>query len=236
MPVLFLLLLGMMTFTARASPDFELPGAVMFNELAAQCAPEVDADTLQAIARTESAFNPYAIGVVNGVIKQPTTHAEATAAAKQLAADGHNFSMGLAQINRYNLKKYDLDYDSVFDPCRNLKTGAAILTECFSRAKGAPQEKLQQALSCYYSGNFSTGFTQDLPGQPSYVERVLLAAKNNHEQQTIVPKLDTTQPANNAKAAKASVKRPAKKPPSSEKKESDAPKRPAAEWDAFADW
>lgn len=232
-----LLLLLVVTFTARASPDFKPAEAIVFNQLAQQCAAGVNADTLQAIARTESAFNPYAIGVVNGFIKQPTTKAEATAAAKQLAAAGKNFSLGLAQINRYNLKKYDLDYDSVFDPCANLRVGAEILSECFSRAKGEPQEKLQQALSCYYSGNFKTGFTQDFPGQPSYVERVLLAAKNNSEQQVIVPKLDTSQP---VRAVTASTKRPVKveaaKTPSSEKKERDAPKRPAAAWDAFAEW
>lgn len=233
MPLIIWLLWGV-TFIARASPGFESPKTVVFNELAAQCAPGVNTDTLQAIARTESAFNPYAIGVVNGVIKQPTTHAEATAAAKKLAADGHNFSMGLAQINRYNLKEYDLDYETVFEPCSNLKAGAAILTECFSRAKGNPQSKLQQALSCYYSGNFSTGFTQDIVGQPSYVERILLAAKQNDPQQAIIPKLDTTQPVTSAKAAKAVVKK--KKTPSSEKKVSDDPKWPAAEWDAFADW
>lgn len=223
-----------------------------FNELALECAPHVAPATLQAITRTESAFNPYAIGVVGGSVKQPTNFADAVKTAKELHEAGKNFSMGLAQINRYNLAKYGLNYETVFDPCLNLKTGADILTECFSRAPSNDnQEALQKALSCYYSGNFRTGFTQDLKGQPSYVERIVNNALRNTPNQTIrvateekapsptqaVPAIDTTAP-----IASVSVRRATKKPAQAQRvaavEKPTQPKEPSqkASWDAFGEW
>ena len=47
---------------------------VSFSQLAEQCGRDVHPDTLQAVARVESQFNPYAIGVVKGALKrQPET-------------------------------------------------------------------------------------------------------------------------------------------------------------------
>src|SRR5690606_10094979 len=65
------------------------------------------------------------------------------------------------------------------DPCQNLKAGAAILEECYHRANkksdtnNHPNQNLQAAFSCYYSGNFQRGFIPDIKGQPSYVQKVL---------------------------------------------------------------
>lgn len=229
--------------------------SLIFNELATTCASNVDSSTLQAIVRTESAFNPYAIGVVRGSIKQPTTFEEAVAAAKKLEAEGKNFSMGLAQINRYNLAKYNLDYESVFDVCNNLKAGAEILAECYGRAPGKQgQEALQEALSCYYSGNFRTGFGNDLKGLPSYVERILTSAKQNQPDQRIkkpvehpstkptvtnVPAIDANvKPVKAIVRASSSINKGVEKKPVSLNKVSQnetASLSPAA-WDAFGEW
>jgi len=43
---------------------------VSFNQLAEQCGSTVHPDTLQAVARVESKFNPYVIGVVGGALKK----------------------------------------------------------------------------------------------------------------------------------------------------------------------
>ena len=140
---------------------------VLFSQLAQQCGKDVHPDTLQAVARVESQFNPYAIGVVNGALpRQPRNMAEAVAAAKMLHAQGRNFSMGLMQVNRYNLAAYGLNYETVFQPCNNIRAGAAILSACFKRAGGNGQVDLQKAFSCYYSGNFKTGFRADFKGRP----------------------------------------------------------------------
>ena len=167
---------------AQASEGVEVLTPLQFDRLAQQCAPQVHRETLQALARVESGFNPYAIGVVGDVVAQPKNLIEAIATAKQLEVEGKNFSLGLVQINKNNLARLGLSYDTVFEPCVNLKAGAEILTECYSRAGGSAQEALQKALSCYYSGNFKTGFTEDIPGLPPYVERVKAAAIKNKKE------------------------------------------------------
>lgn len=62
-------------------------------------------DIMHHVVRVESSGNPYAIGVVGGRLqRQPKNLAEAVATAKMLEQKGFNFSLGLAQVNRYNLK------------------------------------------------------------------------------------------------------------------------------------
>lgn len=157
-----------------------------FNDLAVRCSSGVHPNTLQAIARVESGFNPYAIGVVRGnLARQPRNLDEAVNAARMLHAQGRNFSMGLMQINRHNLNAYGLNYETVFDPCKNINAGAQILKSCFERAGGNGQEALQKAFSCYYSGNFRFGFRSDFQGQPPYVTKVVMAAMRNSPSQTI---------------------------------------------------
>ncbi|MDP9155463.1 MAG: lytic transglycosylase domain-containing protein [Pseudomonadota bacterium] len=149
-----------------------------FITLAQQCAPQVSLVTMAAIVRTESGFNPYAIGVVRGrLARQPASLDEAVATAHALAANGWNFSVGLAQINRANWPRYGLSEQSAFDPCSNLAAGAAILQGCFELARRArtdtssdSQSVLFASLSCYASGNFSTGY------RTGYVQRVIDSA------------------------------------------------------------
>lgn len=182
---------------------------VDFAMLAQQCAPSVHPTTLQAIVKTESGFNPYAIGVVGGrLARQPRTQAEAVATARALEAAGWNYSMGLAQVNRANLRVYGLTAETVFDPCANLRAGGAILTDCYSRASAGgrvPQDAVRASLSCYYSGNFTRGFKAD-SGGTSYVQRV--AANAIAASGAIVPPIAVV-PDGAAPAARSSA-RPAR--------------------------
>ncbi|KAB0631138.1 lytic transglycosylase [Burkholderia stagnalis] len=152
-------------------------GGAAFAQLARACAPNVDPATLAALVRTESGFNPYAIGVVGGHLqRQPRSLDEARATTRALAARGFSYSVGLAQVNDRNFAKVGLDDATMFEPCRNLRAGGAILTECFARSSGTgrpAQAALQAALSCYYSGNFTTGFSS------GYVSRVVASARSN---------------------------------------------------------
>lgn len=151
-----------------------------FMALAHECAPQVHPVTMAAVVGVESSFNPFAIGVVGGKLdRQPQNKAEAVATAKALEKGGWNFSVGASQVNRYNLAKYNLSYETAFDPCPNFRAGANILKDCYDRALvqfGNEQQALQASFSCYYSGNFSTGFKPDFKGQPSYVMKVLASA------------------------------------------------------------
>ena len=153
-----------------------------FLALAQQCAPAVAPATMAAVVPVESGFNPYAIGVVHGRLeRQPVNLGEAVATARALDAAGWNYSAGLAQVNRSNWIRFGLTPETVFDPCRNLAAGAAILLECFERAKQAQtranarthaqaQDALRAGLSCYASGDFSSGF------RTGYVQRVVAQA------------------------------------------------------------
>lgn len=140
-----------------------------FGELAKRCAPEIAEDTLRAIVKTESGFNPYAIGVVNGKVKQPKAYHEAMSTIAELELSGADYSVGLAQINRKNFSKYGISASQALDACTNLKVASRILSACFKSAKQSPApdgKALHDALSCYYSGNFKTGYRH------GYVDKV----------------------------------------------------------------
>lgn len=167
-----------------------------FIALAQQCAPTVAPQTMAAIVNVESSYNPYAIGVVKGRLqRQPKNIQEAVATAKALAAAGWNFSIGIAQVNRYNLPKYNLTYEQGFEPCSNLWAGSKILEGCFLRADNnqrTQQEALKAAISCYYSNNFTRGFKPDVRGKPSYVEKVVASAEEPIRVIPVVPAIQTT--------------------------------------------
>ena len=147
---------------------------VTFLTLTQQCAPTVAPTTMAAIVRVESGFNPYAIGVVHARLeRQPVNFDEAVATARALDATGWTYSAGLAQLNHANWARFGLTPQTVFDPCRNLAAGAAVLQGCFERARHAhagAQDALRAGLSCYASGDFSTGF------RTGYVQRVVAGA------------------------------------------------------------
>jgi len=148
--------------------------AIDFYELARQCAPDIHPVTLRAIVRTESDFNPYAIGVVgHGLHHQPTTKEQAIAAAKFLEKNGSDFSVGICQVNKKNLDKLNLNYETAFDACSNLRGCASILRSCYrsARARFDDGDALDAAISCFYSGNFRGGFVREASGT-SYVQRV----------------------------------------------------------------
>lgn len=150
------------------SPDLVLA-------LAAQCAPGVAPATLLAVARAESALDPFAIGV-NGP-KAPRTAArsaaEAVATARGLLRAGHDLDLGLAQINVRNLSRLGLSLEGAFDPCRNLAAGARVLRDGYARGvarHGPGQSALHVALSYYNTGHAQRGFAN------GYVARVAAKA------------------------------------------------------------
>ena len=124
----------------------------------------VSAEVMQHIVHVESGSNPYAIGVVGGqLVRQPQNLGEALATVQMLDAKGYNYSLGVAQVNRTNLGRYGLDsYEKAFEVCPNLAAGARILAACYASSGG----DWGKAFSCYYSGNFVTGY------RDGYVQKV----------------------------------------------------------------
>jgi type IV secretion system protein VirB1 len=123
----------------------------------------VPAEVMQHIVNVESGHNPYAIGVVGGqLVRQPQNLDEAVATVQMLESKGYNYSLGLAQVNRNNFGKYGIDsYEKAFDRCTNLGVGSRILADCYTSA-----QDWGKAFSCYYSGNYVTGF------RDGYVQKV----------------------------------------------------------------
>ncbi|WP_369937756.1 lytic transglycosylase domain-containing protein [Xanthomonas tesorieronis] len=134
---------------------------------------------MQHVVHVESSYNPYAIGVVGGrLVRQPQNLAEALSTVQMLEDKGYNFSVGLAQVNRYNLTKYGLQtYEQAFQQCPNLKAGSAILSECYRRSGN----DWGKAFSCYYSGNFVTGFRH------GYVQKIYNSIARNTAQNGVAP-------------------------------------------------
>ncbi len=129
----------------------------------------VSLDVMQHVVHVESSYNPYAIGVVGGhLVRQPRNLPEALATVRMLEERGYNFSLGLAQVNRFNLAKYGLDsYEKAFQECPNLKAGSQILAECYKRLGG----DWGKSFSCYYSGNGVTGYKH------GYVQKVFASMR-----------------------------------------------------------
>ena len=208
-----------------------------FISLAQQCAPNVHPTTLEAVVRTESGFNPYAIGVVGGhLVRQPRDLAEAVVTAKALEAQGFSFSMGLGQVNRTNLARYGLTYETAFDPCENLRAGSAILRDCYQRAAAAMGQgtpALRAAISCYYSGNFTRGETADANGT-SYVQRVVANAQTAAGSTNVVPAIPVVMDSQSDRPAHAAA--PDAKNYSAHRGDpKQRPDAPHPSWDAFGD-
>lgn len=147
----------------------------------------VDPSTMSGVISTESSHNPYAIAIVKGkqLSRQARTKAEAIAVIKELERKNINYSVGIAQINKGNFKRYGVTGIQLLDPCLNLQISQKVLQDCHSRSND-----IDKTLSCYYSGNFTRGFKKDY-ANTSYVERVYKKASNprNIPDQVYVPAL-----------------------------------------------
>lgn len=149
-----------------------------FNALATECAPWVAPQTMAAIVKTESQFNPLAINI-NSKVKlerQPGTKEEAIVTAKWLIANDYNIDMGLGQVNSVNLTKTNLSVEDAFDPCKNLAAAATILKwnyESASKNILDEQAALHAAISAYNTGSFTKGLSN------GYVQKVVNNAQGS---------------------------------------------------------
>lgn len=144
-----------------------------FTALMESCAPNVAIETMSAIVQQESNFNPFSIGVNGDYIleRQPKTKKEALESITWLMNEKQtNLDIGIAQINTKNLTKYSVSIEEAFDPCTNIKVGAAILTDNYQRSLESGmngQEALQAAISEYNTGSIVNGFKN------GYVQKII---------------------------------------------------------------
>jgi type IV secretion system protein VirB1 len=149
---------------------FLLAGLVYSAAFLTQCGPAVAPSTTRAIIQVESGGDALAIGD-NNLRKSfaPKTRHEAISLATQLISQGHSVDLGLMQINSSHLGPMQLSLDDVFDPCRNVQTGTAILSDFYRKYPNQnPDLTLFNALSAYNTGRAWRG--------AGYVNRILAAA------------------------------------------------------------
>jgi type IV secretion system protein VirB1 len=171
----FCLLFGLVTCAQEQRPPTRL-SETEFVSLALRCAPGAPADTLLAIAKTESALYPNAIsinrpkaaarraGFSNGQLiltKQPEDRKQASYWLHWFGLHRYTVSIGLMQVNSEIAPRFHLKPEQLLEPCTNLRVGAAILISMYTdlaREMGEGFPALDVALSFYNSGNSITGF------------------------------------------------------------------------------
>lgn len=150
-----------------------------------QCAPGVAPATIQAIMRTESGFNSWALNV-NGNVRlrsAPRSAAEAASWSQWLIDRGYSVDMGLMQINSRNLPRLKLTAAQIFDPCTNIRAGATILSSDYQRAAqihGEGSKALLSAISSYNTGSFERGFRN------GYVDKVIRHSSSTSQMPPLV--------------------------------------------------
>ncbi|WP_392431328.1 lytic transglycosylase domain-containing protein [Yersinia sp. HM-2024] len=153
-----------------------------FLAAAMQCAASINPTTALDVARVESGLNPYAIAEIlpggKGVISHfPASRDETVSLIGRLAAQGRRYSVGLMQITSTNFRHYSVTARDLLNPCTNLSIFERILTDCYRRGGS-----LKRALSCYYSGNFTTGQQPESAfNQTSYIQRIGYAVPSTRE-------------------------------------------------------
>jgi type IV secretion system protein VirB1 len=141
-----------------------VPGAALatplspteFAALATRCALSVPSQTLAAVARTESAFNPWALhDNTTGLSENPGNGQAALADASAWIARGDSVDIGMMQINSANLPALNMTVASALDPCVSLAGGAEVLQAAFGTGNTSPDEQvaLLIALSRYNTGS-----------------------------------------------------------------------------------
>ena len=130
--------------------------AAEFAATASRCAPSVSAQTLAAVARTESGFDPWALhDNTTGLSERPGNAPAALADASAWVARGDSVDIGMMQINSANLPALNMTVASALDPCVSLTGGAAVLRAAFGdgNTSANAQVALLLALSRYNTGS-----------------------------------------------------------------------------------
>ena len=142
--------------TAGAAPL----SAAEFEALAARCAPSVPAATLEAVAKTESALDPWVLhDNTTNHTAVPVSLPAALGRAKRWIDRGDSVDLGLMQIDSANLARLGLSIANALDACSSIQAGAHILQEDYRVA-------LRDTLSRYNTGDPARGIIN------GYVARV----------------------------------------------------------------
>ncbi|OCP21448.1 hypothetical protein BC361_26400 [Ensifer sp. LC54] len=104
---------------------------VLFVVLAETCAPTISSETLAAVVSIESGLAPLAIRINSDYPLGAPPHniGEAADIAARLIAEGKSVDLGLGGISPSDLASMGMSIADGFDPCKNLKATAQLLTQ-----------------------------------------------------------------------------------------------------------
>ena len=137
-----------------------------------KCSYRVSHQTMKAIIKTESDYNPLAINI-NGGFKlkhQPKSYIQAVNWVNYLESHHYNIDIGLMQVNINNAHKFGFKACDMLDMCTNIKVASVLLHDSYVRIYNPHQDKqvaLYKALSEYNTGDYYRGI------QNGYVSKII---------------------------------------------------------------
>ncbi len=88
----------------------------------------------------------------------------------------------MMQITSSNFPGFGVDGKAMLDPCQNLSVAEKIITDCYLRGG-----TLKRALSCYYSGSFTTGQRPEKSfSNTSYIQRIGYVVPSTKEERLAI--------------------------------------------------
>ena len=167
-----------------------------FAGLAARCAPAIAAQTLHAVALTESGLDPWALhDNTTGTSERPASFDAALAVAQSWLDRGDSVDIGLMQINSGNLAALGMTARTALDACASLAGGASVLQAAYGGGDSPAdrQVALLLALSRYNTGSPFRGIMN------GYVRRVMARVETGPASPAAVAR-GTPSPASDAAA------------------------------------
>ncbi|HHS6700347.1 TPA: transglycosylase SLT domain-containing protein [Campylobacter jejuni] len=126
--------------------------------------PNVETQIIQKIIQIESKNENFAININKIGSFIPKTKNEAKILAQSFINKGYSVDIGLMQFNSNNLKTptfKNYSIDDLLEPCKNIKAGSDIFYLAYEMTNEnlTKEERINQALSIYNTGDFKKGFS-----------------------------------------------------------------------------
>jgi soluble lytic murein transglycosylase-like protein len=138
-----LIVMAVFMWSAQASAASEVRLAAMFDKVCRDL--EIPKPVVLSIAKLESGLDPWVLNI-EGRSLRFASKAEALARARTAWAAGQSFDVGLMQVNRWWLARYNISLEAALDPLANIYLGGWILKQEIKRHKD-----LRPAVGAYHS-------------------------------------------------------------------------------------
>lgn len=126
--------------------------------------PNTETQIIQKIIQVESNNQQFAININKVGSFIPKSKDEAKALAENFTQKGYSVDIGLMQFNSDNLKSptfSNYNIEDLLDACKNIKAGSDVFYLAYEMTdeKLDKEERINQALSIYNTGDLKKGFS-----------------------------------------------------------------------------